>query len=155
MTISIGEIIGKIFTEENIAKMTSFVKCAAYMSTAERGFDIFTLDSSLNVKTVTTNGFGDPYNHGCRTFAITDDNLIVGTANPFYGTQIWTLSDNKYDLNEDSKVDVQDVTFAQCVVAGTEEKPSDFDERADYNKDGKVDINDITAYQIYLAENNN
>lgn len=155
MTISIGEIIGKIFTEENIAKMTSFVKCATYMSTAERGFDIFTLDSNLNVKTVTTNGFGDPYNHGCRTFAITDDNLIVGTANPFYGTQIWTLSDNKYDLNEDSKVDVQDVTFAQCVVAGTEEKPSDFDERADYNKDGKVDINDITAYQIYLAENNN
>lgn len=130
MTISIGEIIGKIFTEENIAKMTSFVKCAAYMSTAERGFDIFTLDSNLNVKTVTTNGFGDPYNHGCRTFAVTDDNLIVGTANPFYGTQIWTLSDNKYDLNEDSKVDVQDVTFAQCVVAGTEEKPSDFDERA-------------------------
>lgn len=155
MTISIGEIIDKIFTEENIAKMTSFVKCAAYMSTAERGFDIFTLDSNLNVKTVTTNGFGDPYNHGCRTFAVTDDNLIVGTANPFYGTQIWTLSDNKYDLNEDSKVDVQDVTFAQCVVAGTEEKPSDFDERADYNKDGKVDINDIKAYQIYLAENNN
>lgn len=155
MTISIGEIIDKIFTEENIVKMTSFVKCAAYMSTAERGFDIFTLDSNLNVKTVTTNGFGDPYNHGCRTFAVTDDNLIVGTANPFYGTQIWTLSDNKYDLNEDSKVDVQDVTFAQCVVAGTEEKPADFDERADYNKDGKVDINDITAYQIYLAENNN
>ena len=155
MTISIGEIIDKIFTEESIAKMTSFVKCAAYMSTAERGFDIFTLDSNLNVKTVTTNGFGDPYNHGCRTFAVTDDNLIVGTANPFYGTQIWTLSDNKYDLNEDSKVDVQDVTFAQCVVAGTEEKPSDFDERADYNKDGKVDINDITAYQIYLVENNN
>lgn len=155
MTISIGEIIDKIFTEENIAKMTSFVKCAAYMSTAERGFDIFTLDSNLNVKTVTTNGFGDPYNHGCRTFAVTDDNIIVGTANPFYGTQIWTLSDNKYDLNEDSKVDVQDVTFAQCVVAGTEEKPADFDERADYNKDGKVDINDITSYQIYLAENNN
>lgn len=153
MTISIGEIIDKIFTEESIAKMTSFVKCAAYMSTAERGFDIFTLDSNLNVKTVTTNGFGDPYNHGCRTFAVTDDNLIVGTANPFYGTQIWTLSDNKYDLNEDSKVDVQDVTFAQCVVAGTEEKPSDFDEKADYNKDGKVDINDITYFQLYISKN--
>lgn len=153
MTISIGEIIDKIFTEENIAKMTSFVKCATYMSTAERGFDIFTLDSNLNVKTVTTNGFGDPYNHGCRTFAVTDDNLIVGTANPFYGTQIWTLSDNKYDLNEDSKVDVQDVTFAQCVVAGTEEKPADFDEKADYNKDGKVDINDITYFQLYISKN--
>lgn len=159
MTISIGEIIGKIFTEENIAKMTSFVKCAAYMSTAERGFDIFTLDSSLNVKTVTTNGFGDPYNHGCRTFAVTDDNLIVGTANPFYGTQIWTLAESKsdadYDINSDGKVDVNDATYMQQVVAGSAEKPDNFDSKSDFNKDGKVDINDITAYQIYLAENNN
>lgn len=159
MTISIGEIIGKIFTEENIAKMTSFVKCAAYMSTAERGFDIFTLDSNLNVKTVTTNGFGDPYNHGCRTFAVTDDNLIVGTANPFYGTQIWTLAESKsdadYDINSDGKVDVNDATYMQQVVAGSAEKPDNFDSKSDFNKDGKVDINDITAYQIYLAENNN
>lgn len=149
----VGDVIDKIFTEENIAKMKSFVKCAAYLSTAERGFDIFTLDSNLNVKTITTNGFGDPYNHGCRTFAVTDDTLVVGTANPFYGTQIWTLSDNKYDINEDGKVDVNDATFAQSVVAGTQEKPAEFDERADYNKDGKVDINDITYFQLYLADN--
>lgn len=63
----IGDLSDKIFTEENIAKMISFVECAAYLSTSERGFDLYTLDSDLNVEIVTTNGFGDPYNHGCRT----------------------------------------------------------------------------------------
>lgn len=155
----IGDLSDKIFTEENIAKMTSFVKCAAYLSTSERGFDLYTLDSDLNVETVTTNGFGDPYNHGCRTFAVTDDSLVVGTANPFYGTQVWTLAESKsdvdYDINSDGKVDVNDATYIQQVVAGSAEKPDNFDSKADFNKDGKVDVTDITAYQIYLAENNN
>ena len=139
--------------------MISFVECAAYLSTSERGFDLYTLDSDLNVETVTTNGFGDPYNHGCRTFAVTDDSLVVGTANPFYGTQIWTLAESKsdvdYDINSDGKVDVNDATYIQHVVAGSAEKPDNFDSKADFNKDGKVDVTDITAYQIYLAENNN
>lgn len=38
-------------------------------------------------------GFGDPYNHGCRAFGITEEGLHVGTANPFYGTQVWKLSE--------------------------------------------------------------
>ena len=155
----IGDLSDKIFTEENIAKMISFVECAAYLSTSERGFDLYTLDSDLNVETVTTNGFGDPYNHGCRTFAVTDDSLVVGTANPFYGTQVWTLAESKsdvdYDINSDGKVDVNDATYIQHVVAGSAEKPDNFDSKADFNKDGKVDVTDITAYQIYLAKNNN
>ena len=155
----IGDLSDKIFTEEKIAKMISFVECAAYLSTSERGFDLYTLDSDLNVEIVTTNGFGDPYNHGCRTFAVTDDSLVVGTANPFYGTQVWTLAESKsdvdYDINSDGKVDVNDATYIQHVVAGSAEKPDNFDSKADFNKDGKVDVTDITAYQIYLAKNNN
>ena len=30
--------------------------------------------------------FGDPFNHGLRIFCDTDDYMVVGTANPFYGT---------------------------------------------------------------------
>ena len=30
-----------------------------------------------------------PYNHGLRAFATTDQGLCLGTANPFYGTQVW------------------------------------------------------------------
>ena len=60
-------------------------------------------------------------NHGCRTFAVTDDSLVVGTANPFYGPQVWTLAESKsdvdYDINSDGKVDVNDATYIQHVVA--------------------------------------
>ena len=154
---SIGSVIDKIFTKENIAKMTSFVECAAYLSTAERGFDIYTLDSNNNVETVTTNGFGDPYNHGCRTFATTDDSLIVGTANPFYGTQIWTLaekeSSDEYDMNNDGKVDINDATYMQQVMAGDVEKNATFDQKGDHNKDGVIDVNDITVQQMYISGN--
>lgn len=51
---------------------------------------------------ITDDGFGDPYNHGCRAFGITDDGLYVGTANPFYGTQVWKLSE-KTDTQREPK----------------------------------------------------
>ena len=46
-------------------------------------------EDGVNFETITTNGFGDPYNHGLRVFVVTDQGLCVGTANPFYGTQVW------------------------------------------------------------------
>lgn len=54
----------------------------------------------MNVETVTTNGFGDPYNHGCRVFAVTNNGLSIGTANPFYGTQVWSLVNNLEEPTE-------------------------------------------------------
>ena len=30
-------------------------------------------------------------NYGLRVFAQTDQGLCIGTANPFYGTQVWLL----------------------------------------------------------------
>ena len=50
-------------------------------------------EDGINFETITTNGFGDPYNHGLRTFAAMDDALMIGTANPFYACQIWMLTD--------------------------------------------------------------
>ena len=43
----------------------------------------------VNFEEITDNGFGDPYNHGLRVFATTEDYMFIGTANPFMGTQIW------------------------------------------------------------------
>ena len=60
----------------------------------------------INFDAITRNGFGDPYNHGCRVFAITDAGLCLGTANPFYGTQLWRLE----DLAEDSQNPAGDET---------------------------------------------
>ena len=60
-----------------------------YLRTAKRGFDLYVTEDGVNFETITIDGFGDPYNHGLRVFATTDQGLCLGTANPFFGTQIW------------------------------------------------------------------
>ena len=79
------------FVVKNIApsNMLSALKLLNYLRKAERGFDLYVTEDGINFETVTTDGFGDPYNHGLRVFATTDQGLCIGTANPFYGTQIW------------------------------------------------------------------
>ncbi len=68
-----------------------------YVLEAEMGFDLYVLEEHKNgditVDTVTRNGFGDRNNHGLRVFVNTEEYLIAGTANPFYGTQIWRAYD--------------------------------------------------------------
>lgn len=65
--------------------------CGYYMSRATRGFDLYTTEDGIHFETITRNGFGDPYNHGLRTFATTSSCLSIGTANPFYGAQLWSM----------------------------------------------------------------
>ena len=70
------------------------LECSRYTVTAERGFDLYVSEDGVNFNTITTNGFGDPYNHGLRVFANMDSGLMIGTANPFYSTQIWMLEED-------------------------------------------------------------
>lgn len=81
------------FMQELIEIARKVVVTAAYMNRAERGCDIFVSEDGTNFETITTDGFGDPYNHGLRVFAETDEGLGFGTANPFYGTQWWYTVD--------------------------------------------------------------
>lgn len=84
----------KILNAQMAKKFDSLLTVLKYTRTAERGFDLYTTGDGVNFQSVTTNGFNDPYNHGLRTFAKTADNqLVIGTANPFYGTQIWKLNE--------------------------------------------------------------
>ena len=53
---------------------------------------MYTSADGESFTTITTNGFGDPYNHGLRAFATGDDWMAIGTANPFYGTQLWKMT---------------------------------------------------------------
>ncbi len=62
---SFGDIYDKLINEETLNKMKSFVLCTVYMATADRGFDLYTIDEGLH----------------------------LGTANTFYGTQIWKVVD--------------------------------------------------------------
>ena len=72
--------------------LIAFGKVLKYLSKAQRGFDMYTSADGESFTTITTNGFGDPYNHGLRAFATGDDWMAIGTANPFYGTQLWKMT---------------------------------------------------------------
>ncbi len=146
----------KLINAETAENMKSITICAAYLGKADRGFDLYIFDDKdLSVETVTTNGFGDPYNHGCRVFAENNTGLVLGTANPFYGTQIWSVGNNveysKYDVDRDGKVDINDATYMQKVLVGIEGRPFNFSGYGDVNGDGRINISDATEIQMYLA----
>ena len=85
----IQDALDKLLSEENLKKLQSVLTCMCYLRDAERGFDMDVTEDGVNFTTLTTNGFNDPYNHGLRTFAVTNQGLCLGTANPFYGCQVW------------------------------------------------------------------
>ena len=78
-----------VFKNITVRNIASAIKLLNYLRTAKRGFDLYVTEDGVNFETITIDGFGDPYNHGLRVFATTDQGLCLGTANPFYGTQIW------------------------------------------------------------------
>ncbi len=85
----IQDAFDKLLSKENLKKLQSVLTCMYYLHDAERGFDMYVTEDGVNFTTLTTNGFNDPYNHGLRTFAVTNQGLCLGTANPFYGCQVW------------------------------------------------------------------
>ena len=77
-------------TSENLGYLST---CLNYMKDSEAGFDFYAIkqaeDGAVNVSTLTTNGFGDRYNHGLRIITEVPGYLVIGTANPFFGAQVW------------------------------------------------------------------
>ena len=74
-----------------LENMKDLVICLNKLSTATRGFGLYTITSEngkLTLDTLTRDGFGDPFNHGLRAFAVNDEQgwMVIGTANPFMGT---------------------------------------------------------------------
>lgn len=93
-----------------------FLECAGYMKDAERGFDLYVSEDGVHFETITTNGFGDPYNHGLRTFSVLEDGLMIGTANPFYACQVWMLTDgNEVQEPDNSFAGILDGVFGNVI----------------------------------------
>ena len=125
--------IEKLLNGQTLEDIKSVIECLEYMKDATRGFDLYVTDDGVSFDTVTVDGFGDPYNHGLRTFAATNRGLCIGTANPFNGTQVWiqrgdlTLS---YDANGGSLPeesagadDADDETYAPGAKVAVKENP--------------------------------
>lgn len=88
---SLYEMLVRVAEIEN---MKDLITCLRILSTAERGFGMYTIESKdgeLTLETLTRDGFGDPFNHGLRAFAVNEEQgwMVIGTANPFMGTQLW------------------------------------------------------------------
>lgn len=92
---NITNAYGSLFNEDTQKMIKGFLINSRYMSTATKGFDLYVSEDGENFETITIDGFGDEYNHGLRTTAPTEDGIVIGTANPFYATQVWLLSENK------------------------------------------------------------
>ena len=64
------------------------------------GFDLLKSADGENFELVTDSGFNDKYNYGGRSIMATDYGLFVGTANPFFGTQLWKITDGTEEIPE-------------------------------------------------------
>lgn len=65
-----------------------------------RGFDLCSTKDGINWTCESRNGFDDPFNYGVRSFVSDAQKgaLYMGTANPFYGCQIWMRNPGKSKL---------------------------------------------------------
>lgn len=73
------------------------LKMYAYISDMVKndiwGFDMLRTADGETFEYVTPDGFGDRYNYGGRSMVATPYGLYIGTANPFYGAQLYRLRD--------------------------------------------------------------
>lgn len=147
-----------LFNKENQSMITGFLKNSKYLSVATKGFDLYVTEDGINFETITIDGFGDEYNHGLRTTAPTEDGIVIGTANPFYGTQVWLLSEDPTsilgDINNDGNVDLIDVAIIQKSLLGYVELDEAQKIAGDVNLDQKVDLVDTVLLQKYLLDYN-
>ena len=106
LPVEVTGSLDHLLTLENLKKMEGFAECLFLLHGTECGFDMYVSGNGATFTPITTNGMGDPYNHGLRVFATNYDPdnswLAIGTANPFYGTQVWRL-DNENVLPKPEK----------------------------------------------------
>ena len=155
------EILDKSLNQESGDNLFYFLETCKYLSVGERGFDLLVSEDGINFETITNNGFGDPYNQGCRIFAVTNSGLTLGTANPFYGTQVWKITDNQRGSILDSIIKNTNVTYNKNPEA-SENKTVAFDVEFNGNTLKKIQLNyntlkegidyTVTDNQIILSE---
>ena len=155
------EILDKTLNQDSVDNLFYFLETCKYLSAGERGFDLLVSEDGINFETITTNGLGDPYNHGCRIFAVTNSGLTLGTANPFYGTQVWKITDNQRGSILDSIIKNTNVTYNKNPEA-SKNKTVAFDVEFNGNTLKKIKLNyntlkegidyTVTDNQIILSE---
>ncbi|MBQ7161547.1 MAG: S-layer homology domain-containing protein [Clostridia bacterium] len=86
-----------IFDMIDIEGIRMYVAISEAVRNNEWGFDLYRTSDGENFETITATGFGDKYNYGCSSFLETEEGLYIGTCNPFYGGQLYLLTNNNED----------------------------------------------------------
>ena len=119
--------LDKAVYDETIHNFVFYFGCNYYAQQSENGFDLLVSKDGVNFDAITRDGFGDASNHGLRTICSTENGVYMGTANPYYGTQLWRMySDADKPLVKEEHVHVwSDVWSAdgehhwhECTVDG-------------------------------------
>jgi hypothetical protein len=90
-------------TDSVMTTITAAYKFVLYVydTSNPSGFDLFYSDDGVTWNPYTVNGMGDNNNYGGRVILPTEYGLIVLTANPFTGCQVWILNDTEREINAD------------------------------------------------------
>ena len=163
---SMKELYEMLVRITELENMKDLVICLNKLSTATRGFGLYTITSEngkLTLDTLTRDGFGDPFNHSLRAFAANDEQgwMVIGTANPFMGTQLWrTTVDMTDPMDRFTDLDPNGWAYPSieyCVRHGlmsgmsdTIFSPNTVTTRAQlvqvlYNFEGKPDVSDVAV----------
>ena len=81
----------QVFYDSTIHNFVFYFGVNYYAQECERGFDLLVSNDGVHFDAITRDGFGDGANHGLRTICSTKQGVFLGTANPYYGTQLWSL----------------------------------------------------------------
>ncbi len=94
VTPELLEFLG--LNEDQIEQVIEAVNLLDLVIDNPPGFDVYVTSDGVDWEPVTRDGFGDQYNYGGRTLKSAGEaGLFVGTANPFYGCQVWMLEEIK------------------------------------------------------------
>lgn len=74
------------------------------------GGEVWCTENGVDWEPITVNGFNDKYNHGIRTMAVgSDGSFYLGTANPYYGAQLWKLTDENVVPSEPETTTAEEI----------------------------------------------
>ncbi len=149
-------LLDNLLAPENLQNFEYFIGTCEYLSVGERGFSLLVTENGKDFEIITNDGFGDPNNHGIRSFAKADTGLVIGTANPFKGTQIWQLFENeqeysKGDVDKNGQVSIQDVLILQRYLSDFDTFDETQKELADLDGNGTLTILDVLTLQKVIA----
>ena len=165
-------LIGKLEDVHNAIDWKG-IEMYAYINNAvmedEWGFDLYrTSDGGETFEVITRDGFGDKYNYGCPSFLETEEGLYFGTCNPFYGGQLYLLTNDGSepepeppvktrilgDANGDGVTNVIDTTLIQRYASSMITADKIDLELADIDGDGDVSVIDATLIQRWELDMN-